>query len=490
METAGATQRVSRGVEAKATDEEPQPSPRADSGRRLGVWILTAGVWVATAATVAWGVLVDGAEPFEARELALWLGLLVGLNHLPPVRGRTGKLFDIRFPFLLAVAFLYGPLIGAGVAGLADLQWFRGSRQFRQMLANAWIAAWSVAAAGVVFEVSAGAIDRNPVVLLCAAAAVAADLVVNYALVIWVGLVWFRTPVREGFAHMRFGSVRETLVSHYVVGLMSLPIAALYLVVGPWSLVLGVVLVAVAGLALLRTRDLELAKEQLSERDAVISGINSLVVEERTDERRLIAASLHDDVLQGLHYLTLHAQVIREDLRHGRLLQLEEDVPVLLRASQQTADLARAVVKELRESPVGRGGVGSTLELLVANLRDEFDGVIVSGIEEVSGLPMQQTYLYQVGREALVNAVRHSGASRIEIQLAKIGSEVLLRVSDDGRGFDVSKGSPKGHFGLSLMRERVAAAEGSLLVRSAPGEGTVVEVLLPCHHDEAGDQSG
>jgi signal transduction histidine kinase len=90
--------------------------------------------------------------------------------------------------------------------------------------------------------------------------------------------------------------------------------------------------------------------------------------------------------------------------------------------------------------------------------------------------------LYRIALEALGNAARHAGASRVTLRLAGDDTRVVLEVVDDGVGFQ--PGAPGGagrvgRLGLRSMRERAELAGGTLDVMSAPGVGTVVRAILP-----------
>ena len=90
--------------------------------------------------------------------------------------------------------------------------------------------------------------------------------------------------------------------------------------------------------------------------------------------------------------------------------------------------------------------------------------------------------VYLVMREALRNAVRHSGCARVGIRLEVGDEEVFGRVEDDGGGFDpeaVGKAGPSWGVGLRSMRERAQMLGGKLVVASRPGAGTRVEVRVP-----------
>jgi signal transduction histidine kinase len=97
----------------------------------------------------------------------------------------------------------------------------------------------------------------------------------------------------------------------------------------------------------------------------------------------------------------------------------------------------------------------------------------------VDGPPSLQLLIYQVAREALMNAVRHSGARNISIRLLKDESEARLIVGDDGTGFAKNGVDREYHFGLQLMKERVEQAEGVMHIESRLGEGTQVLVRFP-----------
>src|SRR5207253_2141674 len=86
--------------------------------------------------------------------------------------------------------------------------------------------------------------------------------------------------------------------------------------------------------------------------------------------------------------------------------------------------------------------------------------------------------VYRTAQEALQNVAKHARAQSVELALEQIGSEMILRIKDDGRGFDADRSYP-GHLGLQSMRERTAAVGGALHIQSSPGQGTSIEARLP-----------
>jgi signal transduction histidine kinase len=89
--------------------------------------------------------------------------------------------------------------------------------------------------------------------------------------------------------------------------------------------------------------------------------------------------------------------------------------------------------------------------------------------------------LLRIGQQAIHNAARHAQASRIRTELRYDDNAVLLRVSDDGRGFDPGARSPSstGHYGITTMQERAEEIGARFRLKSAAGAGTVVEVAVP-----------
>jgi len=97
-------------------------------------------------------------------------------------------------------------------------------------------------------------------------------------------------------------------------------------------------------------------------------------------------------------------------------------------------------------------------------------------------LPCQiQNEIYQIGREAVLNALRHSGAKRVELELEYSDSNLCVRIRDNGRGIDpqVLEKGRGGHWGLAGMRERATRIGGLVKILSSPVLGTEVQLSIP-----------
>ena len=96
------------------------------------------------------------------------------------------------------------------------------------------------------------------------------------------------------------------------------------------------------------------------------------------------------------------------------------------------------------------------------------------------GAPAMGENLVFIAQEAVSNAVRHGGPSRVTVTLDYLHDAIRLAVEDDGCGFEPQRAVP-GHYGLTGMRERAEHLRGRLTIDSVPGRGTLVETVVPIH---------
>ncbi|MFE2274172.1 GAF domain-containing sensor histidine kinase [Streptomyces lavendulae] len=199
------------------------------------------------------------------------------------------------------------------------------------------------------------------------------------------------------------------------------------------------------------------------------------------EERSRLAHELHDAVSQKLFSLRLTAQaaaalVDRDPARAKGELQ---EVAAL---AAEAADELRAAVTELRPAALDEDGLVATLRNHVRVLDRAHTAAVTFTCDGVRALPAsQEEAVLRVAQEALHNALRHSGADRVEVTLTRTpGGGALLRVRDWGRGFSPPTVRKAGrHLGLVSMRDRASGAGGRLDVRSEPGRGTTIEMEVP-----------
>ena len=261
-------------------------------------------------------------------------------------------------------------------------------------------------------------------------------------------------------------------------------LAEVYKSVGAWSLLVFLIPVLLARQAFVGNKRLARAGRRLETEAEALGDVAAAMADERREERLPLAAGLHDEVLPPLFRVHLMGQVLRQDLASGQLLALEEDLPTLLGATETASESMRVLIRSLRDSPLGTGGLAETLRLLVRYMEQESTARIALSCETVGGTPLVQLLAYQVAREALGNALRHSKASEVIIRVVDQDGDLRVTVEDDGIGFDPESVDQKTHFGLALMRERIEIAGGVIYVDSRIGEGTRVIARLPSTKQE------
>jgi signal transduction histidine kinase len=198
------------------------------------------------------------------------------------------------------------------------------------------------------------------------------------------------------------------------------------------------------------------------------------------EERSRLAHELHDAVSQKLFSLRLTAQaaaalVDRDPVRaKGELQQVAA-------LAAEAADELRAAVVELRPAALDEDGLAATLRTQIHVLDRAHTAHVTFTARGFRALPAaQEEAMLRVAQEALHNALRHSGAEHVDVTLDRRGSGAVLRVTDDGSGFDPKTVRRAGrHLGLVSMRDRASGVGGRLTVESAPGKGTAIEMEVP-----------
>ncbi|MEV5681915.1 sensor histidine kinase [Streptomyces sp. NPDC052164] len=201
------------------------------------------------------------------------------------------------------------------------------------------------------------------------------------------------------------------------------------------------------------------------------------------DERRRLAAEIHDTLAQGLTGIIAQLQVVTSTA--------DTDPETARVHLGRAAALARHSLGEARRSVHNLAPVALEHDDLVGALkaavadwsqqrRVRADFTVTGTVEQVHD--EIAAALLRIAGEALANAGRHAGAGRVGVTLSFMGDELALDVRDDGRGFEPGAVPPAGRsggFGLGGMRARAERVAGSLEVESGPGRGTAVSARVP-----------
>lgn len=195
-------------------------------------------------------------------------------------------------------------------------------------------------------------------------------------------------------------------------------------------------------------------------------------------EQRRISAELHDRIGQDLAALGLNLGLIASPRLDRAMIEarVHDSRQLLERASAVLRDL----IAELRPVALDEYGLLAGLRALGEDV-ERRSGLRVSihGVEPAPRLPEEvETALFRIAQEALTNAVKHAGASTVQLSLDAGGSGVRLRIADDGCGFDpaLRAPGPRRHWGLEVMRDRAESVGARMVVDAAPGRGTCIVV--------------
>jgi signal transduction histidine kinase len=205
-------------------------------------------------------------------------------------------------------------------------------------------------------------------------------------------------------------------------------------------------------------------------------------LEERVSERTRIARDLHDTLLQSVQGLILKVAAATKQMPAEQpARQAIEDA--LDHADQVLAE-GRERIRSLRSATISFGELPIAFQRVAEeaapNRAATFKTVVEGSVRELHPMILEESY--SIGREALINALTHSGGLHIEVEIAYDPRQFRLRVRDDGGGIDpaiLEKGGRDDHWGLRGMRERAMRIGAQLKLWSNPGTGTEIELIVP-----------
>lgn len=226
-------------------------------------------------------------------------------------------------------------------------------------------------------------------------------------------------------------------------------------------------------------RSLEALRRTMEERRTLLARLE----EAQEEERRRIAADIHDDTIQTVSAADLQVQALR-----GRLGDpaLEGEIEELHAVLSLAVEGLRHLLIDLRPPALDREGLASALRAYLGNgaTRGPLEWTVEDRLEDEPPYEVASA-LFRIAQEAVTNVRKHAAARRVDMTLASVDGGVRLLVVDDGCGFeaiDVTGSSP-GHIGLPTMLERAELVGGQLRVTSDPGGGTTVECWVPVSFD-------
>jgi PAS domain S-box-containing protein len=254
----------------------------------------------------------------------------------------------------------------------------------------------------------------------------------------------------------------------------------------PVDIMLSPVQIGDEGLIIASVRDVTERKTMQAE----LAELNRRLIDSLETERLHVAQELHDGPMQDLYGISFSLKNIE--------VSLPPEKPELLEPIQQVNRLAQDVVAQLRTmcsdlrppslAPFGlEKAIHAHMEAM-AQKHPELD-IILELQPDKQLLPDHvRLALFRIFQHAISNVIRHAEASQVQITLAFDEHELLLRIEDNGRGFQMPKRwielARKGHLGLVGTAERAEAIGGRLGIHSYEGQGTAIQVKVPLNSQE------
>ncbi|MBV2235571.1 MAG: type IV pili methyl-accepting chemotaxis transducer N-terminal domain-containing protein [Sterolibacterium sp.] len=200
-----------------------------------------------------------------------------------------------------------------------------------------------------------------------------------------------------------------------------------------------------------------------------------------SEERNLLAQELHDSIAQSLAFLNIQTQMLQDSLRRADMQEAFDELASIREGIQESYDDVRELLVHFRTRVVA-----GNVETAIASALEKFEGQTgIATVLERSGnereiATQNAIQILHIVQEALSNIRKHAQASQVRVSIER-GDNPVIRVEDNGRGFDTSQRRDDGdlHVGLKIMRERAHRIGGQFTIESTLGKGTRVSLYLP-----------
>lgn len=207
------------------------------------------------------------------------------------------------------------------------------------------------------------------------------------------------------------------------------------------------------------------------------------LIDSQEQERRRIAAELHDSL--GQHLIVIKNRALLGSMKS--VDGLKDQFDEISASATQSIEEVKQISYNLRPHHLDRLGLATSIKAMVERISDASEITctvrIPPELSMAGAVPKdQEINVYRIVQESLNNIVKHSGASQATIDIANQGSGLVITIADNGKGFDAKAASAAAigsGFGLAGVTERVGMLGGRHSVVSTPGEGTTVTIVLP-----------
>ncbi|HEX8556524.1 MAG TPA: response regulator [Pyrinomonadaceae bacterium] len=223
------------------------------------------------------------------------------------------------------------------------------------------------------------------------------------------------------------------------------------------------------------------AEEQLERSNEQLRSLSVRLQAVREEESIRIAREIHDELGGALTGLKMDLSWISKRLAGECPAAVRQKLQSALELIDETVVKVRNISTELRPSVLDDLGLAAAIEWQAREFekRTEIRCEIVSLHEDITFSPEKSTAVFRIFQEILTNVSRHAQASRVEVRMTGQGGDLLLKVSDNGRGIEEGKVAEATSIGLLGMRERAMIFGGQVDVAGVEGRGTTVVARIP-----------
>jgi signal transduction histidine kinase len=220
--------------------------------------------------------------------------------------------------------------------------------------------------------------------------------------------------------------------------------------------------------------------EQREESGEQFRNLSAYLQAAREEERRSIAREIHDELGQALTTMKLELSLLREEVLHdvtaatNRIQSLKDGV-------DETIHAVKRIITKLRPGLLDDLGLTAAIEWQAKDFQIHTGIVceVLAEPEEMNINPEISTAMFRIFQETLTNITRHSGATRVTVNLVQANDALELKVHDNGRGITAEEINDPKSFGLIGIRERAQYWHGTVAIEGKPEIGTTIIVQFP-----------
>jgi len=250
------------------------------------------------------------------------------------------------------------------------------------------------------------------------------------------------------------------------------------------NIIIGLLVVIVAAFAAYYIRSKEIKKIEIAQHSEKLQmTFSEKLLNQQEDERKRIAAELHDSLGQNLLIIKNMLDYITHSLSESNETksQLEELSAIALNSIEEV----RTTASNLHPYQLKKMGLSKAISAMIRNFKQGTQININHEIDDVDGKISKESeaHIYRIVQEIMNNAIRHSDASEINISLKNKNDNLIIMINDNGKGFNInnyeSHESVSGGFGIIGIKERIRIIGAEIKIESNLGIGSRFEILLP-----------